>query len=318
MGTNDRSSKDLPLITIGITCYNAEDTIGRAIDGARSQDWPHLEIIVVDDGSADRSHEIIGEIVEKDRRVKCIRHDRNRGYAGALNTIIEASRGEYIAIFDDDDESVPDRLSKQWRKLTDYARAHDTDLVFCYSNRAVVVHDGGHSTTAYAIGRNPVEPSGEAVADFLLWHYEDPECVWGQFGSCTMFASKQTFADVGPWDEEFRRGAEWDLAIRLAFKGGHFISVDEPLITQYKTSTADKSGAIPLTNSLRLREKHETYLKKKRVYLASVALARSRFYYATRRMPLSRFYLALACICSPSVVLPNELAKRRRRKRSVA
>jgi len=313
----DTSPHECPLVTIGITCYNAEDTIGRAIESARAQDWPHLEIIVVDDGSTDRSQEIIAGFEEKDSRITFVRHDVNRSYSAALNTIIDVAKGEYVAVFDDDDVSVPDRISKQWSKLTGYAKARDTELIFCYSNRNVVDYNSDRSTPVYAIGRVPLEPSGEAVADFLLWHYEDPEYVWGQFGSCTLFASKRSFAEVGPFDEAFQRSAEWDLAIRLAFLGGHFIAVDEPLITQYKTSTADKSGTIPLTYALKLREKYKAYLKNKKVYLASVAIAHARFYYANRKPTLSRIYLALACICSPLAVLPSELAKWKRRSRTV-
>jgi glycosyltransferase involved in cell wall biosynthesis len=316
MVINANSTPDLPLITIGITCYNAEHTIGRAIDGARGQDWPNLEIIVVDDDSGDSSPEVIRELAGKDDRIRRIHHEDNKGYAGALNSIVDASRGEYIAVFDDDDVSAPDRITKQWNRITDYARAAETGLIFCYSNRTVIEHDSGRSTPAFAIGRQPVEPRGEAVADFILWHYEDPKCIWGQFGSCTLFAHKQTFMEIGPLDEGFRRSAEWDLAIRLAFMGGHFIAVDEPLITQYKTPTTDKSGKLPLEYALKLRKKYKDYLKTKGVYWAAVAIAYSRFYYATQRPFLSRVNMALACVFSPSAVFPNELAKRRRRKRS--
>jgi glycosyltransferase involved in cell wall biosynthesis len=312
------SRREVPLVTIGITCFNAENTIGQAIECAAAQDWPRLEIIVVDDGSSDRSLEIVREMAETDRRIRAIQHDQNRGYAGALNTVINEAAGEYIAIFDDDDFSVPDRISKQEKRLIEYVREHNTNLVFCYSNRDVVEQDGSFSAPTMAIGRKPVEPSGDAVADFLLWHREDPDHVWGQFGSCTLFASKRTLIEVGPLDEEFRRSAEWDLAIRLALMGGHFVAVDEPLITQFKTSTVDKSGMIPLVYSLKLREKYKDYLKSKEVYLASIAIAHARFQYFRGRSALSRIYVALACICSPRSVLPNELAKRRRRKPTTA
>mgnify|MGYP001416721132 CR=1 FL=1 len=46
-------------VTIGITCFNAEKTIGRAILSALSQDWENKEIIIIDDGSSDNSHKII-------------------------------------------------------------------------------------------------------------------------------------------------------------------------------------------------------------------------------------------------------------------
>ena len=54
-----------PLITIGITCYNAEKTILSAINSAINQDWPNFEIIIVDDFSADGSVKIIDEVKNK-------------------------------------------------------------------------------------------------------------------------------------------------------------------------------------------------------------------------------------------------------------
>lgn len=312
---NSGSSPDPPLVTIGVSCYNAETSIGRAITSAAGQNWPNVEIIVVDDGSSDRSWDIIENAAKGDIRIRAIQHRENRGYAGVLNTIIGASNGEYIAIFDDDDESKRDRISKQWSRLTDYVRTHDTGMVFCYSNREVVGPDNVRTTTAYAIGRKPSEPSGDSVADFLLWHNESAENVWGQFGSCTLFASKHTLTALGPLDESFRRSAEWDLAIRHAFAGGHFIAVDEALITQYKTITGDKSGRIPLTYALKLRTKYKSYLKQKKVYLASIAIAHARFHYHCGRRFLSRFYMVLACLGSPSRVLRSELEKRKRRAR---
>jgi hypothetical protein len=72
---------------------------------------------------------------------------------------------EFVAFFDDDDESRQDRLTKQRRRLTDYERLRGAELVLCYANRDVV---GTGQTrpehVAMAIGREPPEPSGRIVA----------------------------------------------------------------------------------------------------------------------------------------------------------
>jgi glycosyltransferase involved in cell wall biosynthesis len=310
MGSLDSASGNPSLVTIGITCFDAENTIKRAVDCARQQDWPNLEIVVVDDASTDNSPAVIREISEVDGRIRYILHKTNKGYAGALNSIIEAADGDFVVFFDDDDESVPDRVSRQFDRLNRYSEATNTDRVFCYTNRHVVLGETGGERTDFvsAIGRKPAEPNGPAVADYLLWHRREPGFVWGQFGSCTLMARTKTIKDAGGFDESFRRGAEWDLAIRLALSGGHFIAVDEPLITQFITLTPDKAGKMPLKSVLRLRQKHKKYLKSKRVYRASIAMAHARYYYAKGNKFLSRFYLALACICSPFKVLPSEIA----------
>jgi O-antigen/teichoic acid export membrane protein/glycosyltransferase involved in cell wall biosynthesis len=299
-----------PKITIAITCFNAEDTISDAIASAQAQDWPNLEIVVADDASTDGSWAVLCALAERDERILLIRHDRNRGYAGALNSIVAAARGEFVAVFDDDDVSVAHRVTRQWHRLCEYETAAGTRLALCYSNRKVATPDGViHPDTVEAVGRRPVEPWGLSVVDYLLYHRENPGFVWGQFGSGTMLARRQTLLEVGGFDESFRRGAEWDFVLRLALKGGHFIAVDEALMTQRKTPTADKSGKTALAYTLQLRNKYRGYLESKGVYRASIAIAHSRFHY-TRGEPLrSYFYLALACVCSPSVVLPSEVQK---------
>jgi glycosyltransferase involved in cell wall biosynthesis len=307
--------RESPLITVGITCYNAERTVGRAIESAQRQDWPKLEIVIVDDGSSDDSVTIINRYAAHDGRIRLLRHDGNKGYAAALNTVLQNAKGEFVAVFDDDDVSVPQRISKQWRRLTVYEDKSDAKCVFCYANRDVV-GAGPENGAGFvnAIGRSAVEPSGAAVADFILWHREEPACTWGQFGSCTLFARKEALVGTGGFDERFRRSSEWDLAVRAALSGAHFIAVDEALITQYITPTEDKGGDVPLEYALKLRRKHREYLKRHRVYLASHVIARARFHYAKNRRWASRTYLAVACMLSPFKVLPSELGKWRRRK----
>ncbi len=310
MNTGNPIFTNPPLVTIGVTCFNAADTIGRAIDSALGQDWPRTEIIVIDDASTDDSAAVIKGIAGGKTNIRFIQHESNRGYAGALNTIMIEATGDYVAFFDDDDESLPYRVSRQITRLVDYCEANRTDRALCYANRKVVLQESGieHTGLVNAIGRKPPEPRGSAVADFLLWHRQKPGFVWGQFGSCTLLAGKKTIEEAGLFDESFRRGAEWDFAIRMALSGGHFISVDKQLVTQFITRSADKAGFRPLQSTLQLREKHKEYLKSQRVYRASIAMARARFYYAKRNKFLSRFYLALACIFSPFKVLPSEIA----------
>ena len=142
---------------------------------------------------------------------------------------------EFVTFFDDDDESRQDRLTKQWRRLTDYERLRGAELVLCYANRDVVGTGQARSNhVAMAIGREPPEPSGPIVANYLFGHLADSHHVWGMLGSGTLMARRRTFLAVGGFDKSFRRYEEWDFAVRAAFQGAHFIAVNEPLIIQYE------------------------------------------------------------------------------------
>jgi GT2 family glycosyltransferase len=131
-----------------------------------------------------------------------------------------------------------------------------------------------------AVGRYAPEPHGTAVADYILNVRYYPEYTWGLFGSGTLMAPRSTFLKIGPFDEKFKRSAEFDMAIRAAFLDVHFIAVNEALITQYKTFTSDKSKRISLYYALLLRKKYGKYLKSQGAYLSSVIRAYQNYYSA--------------------------------------
>lgn len=98
-------------ISVIIPTYNGSENIKRAIESVLNQDYPNIEVIVVDDASTDNTVEVVESI--KDNRLKLIEHQVNKNGSAARNTGIKASTGEYIALLDDDDEWLPQKLSKQ-------------------------------------------------------------------------------------------------------------------------------------------------------------------------------------------------------------
>lgn len=296
-------SQAAPAITVGITCHNAADTIERAVRSALEQNWPSLDVVVVDDCSTDGSAGLLTRIVAADSRVRLFRHERNTGVAGARNTVLDNARGEFLAYFDDDDDNAPDRLRAQYDRIQAFERESGSSFVFCYSNRNVVKAGQAHPDhVAPAIGHAAPEPHGIAVADHILAIDTDRRFVWGMLGSCTMMARTEAYRAVGGFDASFRRCAELDLAIRAAFKGAHFIAVDRPLVTQYKTESADKSGTLPLRYALLLREKHREYLERRELYFASRAMAHSDFHGSKGHMWKSRAYRLAAFLLAPSLI----------------
>jgi glycosyltransferase involved in cell wall biosynthesis len=282
-----------PLITVGITCYDAEDTIRRAVESALVQTWAPREVIIVDDASTDRSAAILEEMRRTGAEIRLIRHSENRGVAGARNTVLAHARGAFVAFFDDDDESTPDRLDQQYRRIVKYEHDHLGATTFCYANR-LVVSPGERMPTfeRYGIGRVPPEPSGSLAADYVLGVLRnDDEHSWGMLGSCTLMVRTEALRALGGFDGRFRRRAELDLAVRAAFAGAHFVSVDAPLVTQYLTLTPDKAGDAPLRYRLLLLEKHRDYLKQRRCYAGAWCYMHAQFH-RSRHGPWRLWYLA--------------------------
>jgi glycosyltransferase involved in cell wall biosynthesis len=293
---------EFPLITVGVTCFNAAKTIRRAFQSAKKQDWPNIEIVVVDDASFDDSAKVLEDLTKRYPEIKVFRHDYNKGYPAALNKIVDEARGEFISLFDDDDYSEPSRLRLQYERICSYESTKGAALVICYSDRKVVKPGCLKSDhIASAIGRISPEPSGNLVADYILGVSCNRDFSWGMFGSCTMMARRTTFRAVGAFDESFRRCAEWDFAVRAAFMQAHFIATSKPLVIQYKTQTSDKQGTIPLQYALRLRRKHKTYLTRQKAYWGSLAIAKYNFFSKRSRLK-GYLYLTLACALSPTVL----------------
>ena len=103
---------DFPLVSVIIPAYNAEIFIGLTLKSVLCQTYKNIEVIVVDDGSVDRTAEIIETFAEKDNRVILLKQ-QNAGVAAARNLAIEKSRGEYIAPIDADDIWYPEKIEKQ-------------------------------------------------------------------------------------------------------------------------------------------------------------------------------------------------------------
>lgn len=101
----------LPLVSIIMPVYNAQQFLDKAIESILKQDYPDFELILVDDGSIDNSGNICDEYCRKDPRIKVI-HQSNQGIASARNAGIRVSKGRYITFCDNDDEFLPDFLSK--------------------------------------------------------------------------------------------------------------------------------------------------------------------------------------------------------------
>ncbi len=102
-----------PTVSVIIPTYNRAHLIGRAIQSVLNQTYRDFELIIVDDGSTDKTDDIIKEFKKKDERIKYIKHDKNRGGSAARNTGIIIAKGEYIAFLDSDDEWFKRYLEKQ-------------------------------------------------------------------------------------------------------------------------------------------------------------------------------------------------------------
>ena len=131
--------------------WNGERFLEQAMESILRQTFSSFELIVIDDGSSDRSAAIAEEVASADQRVRVLRRPHD-GLSATLNAGIAAARGEYIARMDADDISLPDRLQKQvayldahpacvaagtWIEVTDEAARHIGLKTFARTHDAI-------------------------------------------------------------------------------------------------------------------------------------------------------------------------------------
>lgn len=174
-----------PLISVIVTVYNGEKYIAEALKSIFNQDYPNLEVIVIDDGSTDATKERVQQFSDR----MSYFYQKNAGIAAAKNLGIEKSHGDFFAFLDCDDLWVPEKTTLQLRQLTEN-QAYD--MVF------------GHVSQFY---------SPEMSEDFKN-RYHCPAGNAPGVTSCAMLISRKNFYRVGLFDTKWRKGIFNDWFLR--------------------------------------------------------------------------------------------------------
>ncbi len=283
-------------VTIGITCFNAEKTISKAIYGALNQDWFNKEIIIVDDGSTDSSTKIIESFLNN-KQVKFIKNAKNKGTSFSRNLIINNSNGEIICFMDDDDYSFSKRISSQLGEL-EKADYPNNKLIACTVSM-VREYESGYKRELFTMGSRGLLPRGQELANYLLFYEKKKEVDYG-FGmpTASMLITKECFKKVGLFDENLKRVEDMDLSIRLSLANVLFVSAKEKLVLQKSFQNIDKAEKNFNSESI-LIEKYKKYLKNKKLYWHAKQWPKLRFFHFKKKYNLFFITLLLLIIKNP-------------------
>ena len=248
-----------PLVCVGVTCFNGEATIERALRSAMGQDWPNLEILVVDDGSTDGSRGIIESLAAEDPRIRLFSQGRNQGCSVACNRILAEARGAFVAFFDSDDMSLPDRLTRQFERLTTYEKETNESLVLCYAAFTSINRDGRRMYRSPLGADQTPAPMGAAVVEHILIG-RPVAGGGGEAANCSLMARASVFETVDGYDETLRRLVDTDLTLRIALAGGHIAGLSVPLVEKYSTGNPAKRSITQQAEDMFI-EKHRAQLE---------------------------------------------------------
>lgn len=209
-------------VTVLIPVYNGAATLRQALDSILAQDVSDLELLVVNDASQDESGRIVDEYAARDARVKVLHNERNLGLAATLNYGLELARHELVARMDQDDESLPGRLSRQLSFMATHASV---------SVAGSFVYAMGRTRRDDRIVRLPVT-SREIARTLPLRN-----CMYHP----TVIFRRSHVLAAGGYRHEFRNAEDYDLWLRLS-RNHDLANIPVPLL-RYRLSPSGMTFA---------------------------------------------------------------------------
>ena len=263
-----------PLVSIVIPVYNGERFVADAIESALAQTYPHKEVIVIDDGSTDRTAEVLRGFGERIR----FETGPNRGGSAARNRGVELARGELIQFLDADDLLHPEKLERQVPAVLE--------------RQAEVVCTGWQIRT---FDGREIAPRCEIVG------HADPVIAMlrGSVQTAAPLHWKSNFEKVGGFDEALPCSQERDLHLRMACAGMRFQSIEDVLLTwrkRVKSVSADSVKILRLRGRLlgrahELLEERGTLTEERRFAIARLLANSARSLIGAGETETARNYL---------------------------
>lgn len=213
----------MPVVSIIMPAYNVEPYVGDSIRSALAQTYGDFELIVVDDGSKDGTAGIVKGLAQQDGRVHLVQQ-ANRGLAGARNSALRASRGEFFALLDSDDLWEPEFLAEQ---LAVMDTRPDVDIV---TGNGWYLGGVRHGQLA--------RPYPDTRPDPVLASIIGDE--WSVF--IMSVVRRRVYTTIGPFDEAMRSNEDYDFWLRAALADCHFVRNDRPL-GHYRVRTDSLSAS---------------------------------------------------------------------------
>jgi len=218
-----------PLVSVIMPNYNNEKYLAEAIESILNQTYKNFEFVILDDCSTDNSWNIIQNYAKKDNRIKAFRNKKNLKIVKTRNKGFElmSPTSKYIAIFDSDDVSMPERLEKQiafLEKNPDYGLIGTHTYIINESSE--IIASRKYETDLKKIIKNMLKKSPVAQPSVMV--------------------RTSVLEDVGHYNEKYTRCQDYELWFRIAksFKIGN---LDEFLIKYRVSKTQGKSTHLKET-----------------------------------------------------------------------
>ena len=213
-----------PLVSVIIPVYNGERYIVQAVESALRQTFTNLEIIVVDDGSTDRTQQVLQPYFDRIRYI----YQENQGVAAARNIACQLAQGEFLAFLDADDYFLPSKLEKQLACFD-----HDPALDMVQTGWLMVDETG-----KYIFEMKPWQQAPKLdLESFIIFKCVRPSA---------MMLRRKWWEKLGGFNDNFPLAEDLDFALRLALKGCKAVWLEEILTCYRQHNSNIMSSGLPL------------------------------------------------------------------------
>lgn len=232
----------MPKISVIICTYNRDSLLERAVSSVLSQSFKDLELVIVDDGSIDDTQSVLARLAESDRRIVCVRNEKNLGISASRNRGAKTARGEYLAMLDSDDYWLDKEKLRKQAALLD--KREEIALI---GTAIVLVDENGTK-----IGEDIYEVEDEQIRLKMLSK--------NQFCQSSVMFRKSVFMEVGGYDERFSVCEDYDLWLRMGerYKLANLVDIGIAYLV-HPAGISKKRRLEIIKASDDLVEKHKNY-----------------------------------------------------------
>ncbi len=233
-----------PTISVVMATYNHADFVTKAIESVLNQSGVDFELLIADDGSVDRTREVVASF--RDERIRFFPNEANRGACAVTNDLIQRASGEFIALINSDDYwADDDKLAYQLQVM------RDNPTVGACFGRARFVDAKGHAIDKSSLPFGSVFDQKNRSQGAWLRHFFD-------LGNCichpTMLIRKSCYDELGMYSNRLRQLPDFDMWIRLVKRYPIYISERE--LINFRILPGENASSQTVTNSIRSINEH--------------------------------------------------------------
>ncbi len=257
---------EFPLISVYMPTFNRSQMVQRAIASVLAQDYPHVELLIVDDCSTDDTWPVLQQLYGDHPQIRLFRQEKGQGACAARNLAIKAAAGEFVTGLDDDDEFLPNRLSSLMASYDDQYSCVCSSYFWDYGSI-----------------RKQLYPEGKVVR---LPEVLDVHCLSNQ-----ALVRKSRMLAQGGFDEQLAAFQDYDMWLRMVAAYGPALRLAE---ATYVVHVGHELGRI--TTSPKRLNAQAQFVEKHRHLMNERNLHNQAFYRRTmQQLPMSLAELISSC-----------------------